>query len=189
VTARVRADTDYARFVSEIKGRITTARLSAARAVNHELVSLYWNIGQAIRQKQAVHGWGDGVVERLAGDLKAAFPGTKGFSAVNLWRMRQLHEAYTAPELLSQLVRESARPLQSGSCAPCVSDEDLAQAVRDLVQAVPWGHHVNMLGKIGDAAQRLYYLRATARFGWSRNVLLNQIKARARCKNGSWKTG
>lgn len=44
-----------------------------------------------------------------------------------------------------------------------------------MVIAIPWGHHVNLLAKIQQPAQRLYYLQATARFGWSRNVLLNQI--------------
>jgi predicted nuclease of restriction endonuclease-like (RecB) superfamily len=55
----------------------------------------------------------------------------------------------------------------------------LSQAVREMVVAIPWGHHVNLLAKIQQSAQRLYYLQATARFGWSRHVLLNQIKAQA----------
>jgi predicted nuclease of restriction endonuclease-like (RecB) superfamily len=55
----------------------------------------------------------------------------------------------------------------------------LSQAVRELLASVPWGHHANLLTKIADPAARLYYLRATAQFGWSRNVLLNQIKAGA----------
>lgn len=57
--------------------------------------------------------------------------------------------------------------------------EILSQAVRELVVAVPWGHHANLLAKIADPAARLYYLRATAQFGWSRSVLLNQIKGQA----------
>ena len=48
-----------------------------------------------------------------------------------------------------------------------------------MVVAIPWGHHVNLLAKIAQPAQRLYYLQATARFGWSRNALVNQIKAQA----------
>jgi hypothetical protein len=59
---------DYAAFVADLKTRIASARLKAARTVNAELVGLYWDIGEAIRQKQSVHGWGDGVVERLARD-------------------------------------------------------------------------------------------------------------------------
>lgn len=70
---------DYARFVEDLKRRIDGARLSAARAVNRELVALYWDIGQAIREQQARRGWGDAVADRLARDLKASFPGTTGF--------------------------------------------------------------------------------------------------------------
>lgn len=57
--------------------------------------------------------------------------------------------------------------------------EFLAQAVRDLVASVQWGHHTNVLNGLSDLAARLYCLRATARFGWTRNVLLAQVKADA----------
>ncbi len=170
---------DYATFVVDLKTRITSARLNAARAVNSELVGLYWDIGAAIREKQTVQGWGDGVVERLSSDLKRAFPSTTGFSAINLWRMRQLHETYTAPEFLSQLVRETGPRARSAKGLPAAPTAKLSQAVREVVVAIPWGHHVNLLAKIEQPAQRLYYLQAAARFGWSRNVLLNQIKAQA----------
>lgn len=97
---------DYAALVADLETRITSASLSAARAVNSELMGLHWDIGAAIREKQAVQGWGDAVVERLSSDLKRSLPGTTGFSAINLWRMRQMHETCTAPDFLSQLVRE-----------------------------------------------------------------------------------
>ncbi len=170
---------NYRAFVADLKKRIASARLTAAHAVNSELVGLYWDIGAAIREKQAVQGWGDGVVERLARDLKRAFPGTTGFSAASLWRMRQLHETYTAPEFLAQLVRETAPRAKAAKALPATPTTKLAQAVREMVIAIPWGHHVYLLAKIEQPAQRLYYLQATARFGWSRNVLLNQIKAQA----------
>jgi hypothetical protein len=89
---------DYAAFVADLKTRISSARLSAARAVNSERVGLYWDIGAAIREKQAVQGWGDAVVERLSSDLTQSFPGTTAFSAINLWRMRQLHAVPCRPE-------------------------------------------------------------------------------------------
>lgn len=170
---------DYPAFVADLKTRIASARLTAARAVNSELVGLYWDIGAAIREKQAAQGWGDAVVERLSTDLKRAFPGTTGFSAINLWRMRQMHETYTSSDFLSQLVREAAPLPRAVKGQPAARSAKLSQAVRDMVIAIPWGHHVNLLAKIAQPAQRLYYLQATARFGWSRNVLLNQIKAQA----------
>lgn len=164
------ANPDYTRFVAELKARVEAARISAARAVNRELVALYWDIGGAIVDKQKALGWGDSVVEQLARDLQAAFPNTRGFSAQNLWRMQQLYLSHTSPEFLAQVVRE----LGGGE-----TPEKLSQAVREWVAEVPWGHHANILAKLTIPAARFYYLRATARFGWSRNVLLNQIKAGA----------
>ena len=170
---------DYTAFVGELTARISAARVAAARSVNMELVSLYWDIGAAIREKQTTLGWGDGVVDRLALDLKRTFPGATGFSPSNLWRMRQFHEAYTAPEFLAQAVREIEQPKPTEKAAPARHTEKLAQRVREMVLAVPWGHHINLLLKVEEPAQRLFYLHTTARYGWTRNVLLNQIKAGA----------
>ena len=162
---------DYPAFLAALKERILHARSFAARAVNRGLVLLYWDIGRAIVEKQQTAGWGDSVVERLAADLRAAFPDMRGFSVGNLWRMKQLFREHTSPEFLSQAVKE----LKVGGADP----GKLSQAVRELVVSVPWGHHANLLATLTDPAARLYYLRATAQLGWSRSVLLNQIKARA----------
>jgi len=162
---------DYAAFLAGLKARVVDARIAAALAVNRELILLYWDIGQGLAEKQQAADWGDAVVARLAFDLRAAFPDMSGFSLPNLWRMKQLYVAHTAPNFLSHAVRE----MQHGKA----SATKLSQAVRELVASVPWGHHANVLAKIDDPAARLYYLRATARFGWSRKVLQTQIKAAA----------
>jgi len=164
----------YRQFIEELKGRVLSARVSAARAVNRDLILLYWDIGRAIVEKQQVLGWGDAVVEMIAADLQKAFSGSFGFSPQNVWRMLQFFRTYTDNLFLSQAVRELEK---KGRKTP--SPEELSQFVRELVAAVPWGHHANVLAKLTDPAARLYYLQATARFGWSRNVLLNQIKAGA----------
>jgi predicted nuclease of restriction endonuclease-like (RecB) superfamily len=88
--------------------------------------------------------------------------------------MRQFYEFLNAEPFLAQVVRELG-PVPKGESLAGF----LAQAVRELAASVPWGHHVFMLGRVADPAARLYYLRATAQLGWSRNVLLNQIKSRA----------
>jgi len=187
------SDHDYQGFVVELKDRITAARTSAARAVNRDLVLLYWDIGRGIAEKQTRYGWGEAVVEQLARDLQTNFPDGRGFSRQNLWRMRQFYLEHSTPEFmaklapelsakrlsllpsfLSQTVRDLTKATDSG-----LSPAILSQAVRELVSAIPWGHHVNILATITKPEVRLYYLLATARFGWSRNVLLNQIKAEA----------
>lgn len=183
---------DYASFLTELKGRIQTARLQAGRAVNRELVMLYWDIGRGIVEKQRTAGWGDSVVERLAADLRAEFPDIRGFSGRNVWDMKRLYLACSEPEFLEQAVAELRRkPDLSGFLPQAVAEmgraeipqqpaeETLSHAVRELVAAVPWGHHRFILDKLSDPAARLYYLRATAQCGWSRSVLLNQIKGQA----------
>ena len=93
-------------MLTEIKERIRSAQYEALKAVNKELVGLYWDIGRMIVERQDVEGWGKAVVEQLAADLRTEFPGVGGFSASNLWRMKAFFEAYTGIEKLAPLVRE-----------------------------------------------------------------------------------
>jgi predicted nuclease of restriction endonuclease-like (RecB) superfamily len=144
-------DRAYQDFLQEIKTQVMQSRIEAARAVNRSLIGLYWSLGQLIVERQEALGWGKAVVERLSADLKAEFPQITGFSPRNLWLIKQFYEAYAeAPEFLKQLVAE-----------------------------IPWGHNILIMQRIKDEAARYYYLEATARLGWTRNVLLNQIKAGA----------
>jgi len=186
----------YSTFLTEVKGRIQSARLQAGRAVNRELVMLYWDIGRGIVERQKGLGWGDAVVERFATDLRAEFPDMRGFSSRSIWEMKRFYVICTEPDFLQQLVAEFQNKGGTGHfdfLQQAVADfavaynkplgqpvpDILAQAVRELVARVPWGHHANQLSRIADPAARLYYLRATAECGWSRSVLLNQIKAGA----------
>ncbi len=192
--ARGRLPDGYPAFLAGLKERIVQARVSAVRAVNRDLILLYWDIGQAIVEKQNQARWGDSVVERLAADLRTEFPGMRGLSADNLWRMRQFYAEYCAPEFLEQAVPEigDATGAFLEQPVPELSNEakrgvtavpggraDGSDVVRSMVADVPWGHHIELIKKVRGPAARLYYLQATARFGWSRNVLLNQIKAGA----------
>lgn len=161
----------YSTFLGEVKSRIQQARLNAGRAVNHELVSLYWDIGRDVVQKQEIEGWGKSVVERLAKDLHTEFPDMRGFSANNIWLKRQFYTEYAQHAFLRQAAAEMRAQVSRQSI--------LEQAVQELLARVPWGHHVELMKKVKAPAARLYYLRATAQFGWSRKVLLNQIKAGA----------
>jgi predicted nuclease of restriction endonuclease-like (RecB) superfamily len=187
------ADTHYLAFVADLKTRIQDARIAAARTVNQHLILLYWDIGQGIVERQTRFGWGESVVKVLARDLQSTFPHTQGFSVQNLWRMRQFYMVHTEPDFLAEAAREGAisrganaisnlsqpvRDLEQGALTED-QREILSQAVREFVARVPWGHHVNLLTKVKNQKARLYYLRATAQFGWSRDVLLNQIKADA----------
>lgn len=184
----------YREFLAELTRRVQSARVAAGRAVNRELVTLYWDIGRNIVEKQHARGWGNAVVERLASDLRSEFPGMTGFSSRSVWEMKRFYITWSAPELLQQLVAELASEAKTGGAGflqQAVAELTpvtgralkrklpglLPELARLLVAGVPWGHHVLLLGKIKETSSLLFYLRETARFGWSRAVLLNQIKA------------
>lgn len=143
----------YAEFVDEIKGRVRAAQISAARAVNRDLILLYWDIGRGIMQRQKTLGWGEAVVETLARDLRTAFPNTQGFSPRNIWDMRRLFEAFSHPEILRHAVAELGKSLQNkleAAQAPA-ADEFLRQRVAEI----PWGSLLAILNKVSDPEARL----------------------------------
>lgn len=137
---------DYANFFREIKGYIRDRQLQAMRSVNRELVALYWDIGELIHQKQQALGWGKSVVETLARDLQAEFPGRNGFSANNLWLMRQFYCEYVDKPNLQSMIGE-----------------------------ISWTKNLVIFGRCKDDLEREFYLRATARFGWTTAVLKHQV--------------
>jgi predicted nuclease of restriction endonuclease-like (RecB) superfamily len=145
------------------------------------LILLYWDIGRGIVQKQTQLGWGESVVKMLSADLQREFPRINGFSTRNLWDMRRFFETYSSPEILRQAVAEFGSILSRKGLRLSVDKDqsDVLEFMRQAVAEIPWGHHLLILNKQETSAARLYYLRATAQLGWSRNILLNQIKAGA----------
>ena len=85
---------------------IEHARERAFRAVNHELISMYWEIGSFISRKVTTENWGESVVQEFSRFIQSRFMGIKGFSPQNIWRMKQFFEIYAGNEKLSPLVRE-----------------------------------------------------------------------------------
>lgn len=100
------APAGYGAFLDEIKTQVRQRQLQALRAANTELLALYWWLGENISRRQAELGWGKAVVESLARDLQLEFPGRNGFSAQNLWLMRQFYSEYRDKPKLQPLVGE-----------------------------------------------------------------------------------
>lgn len=175
---------DYPAFLAALKERILQARNFAARSVNRDLILLYWDIGQSIVEKQKALGWGESVIDRLSSDLQVAFPLSTGFSPRSLRDMKRFHLVYSDDPIWRQAVAKFARAgaepaIWQQAVAKLKERDSVTDFLRQLVAEVPWGHNLLILNKLADPEARLYYLWATARFGWSRNVLLNQIKAGA----------
>jgi len=122
--------------LKDLKAQIQTARVKAALSVNRELIALYWHLGKSIVGRQRAEGWGKSVVDRLAADIQRAFPGIKGFSPSNIWRMRAFCLAWTK-EILAQPAREFGGPA------------NLAQPVTEL----SWGHETKIMQMLKEKAQ------------------------------------
>ena len=106
MSARPLIPEEYGTLFTAIRERIRSAQYEALRAVNRQLVELYWDIGRLIVEQQQDESWGRSVVERLAKDLQAEFPGVTGYSARNLWYMRKYYLAYRDDEKLQPLAAE-----------------------------------------------------------------------------------
>ena len=97
---------EYKTFLKEIKERIYKAQYDALKAVNKELINLYWDIGKSIVAKQDKLGWGKAIVETLAKDLQKEFPGIQGFSARNIHNMQTKGDRYTFRSRQGKIVEE-----------------------------------------------------------------------------------
>ncbi len=116
----------------EVRELIHQAKSRAFKAVNVELINLYWAIGKYISVKVVKSEWGKGIVTNLSDFLKETEPELKGFSSQNLWRMKQFYEAYKDLAKLSTLLRE-----------------------------IPWSHNMAILSSSKSIEEREFYIRLT----------------------------
>jgi predicted nuclease of restriction endonuclease-like (RecB) superfamily len=90
----------------EIITIIENARDNAFRAVNRELINMYWDIGKYVSHRVSLDGWGKSVVQEFSDFVQSHYIGIRGFSASNIWRMKQFYEIYNGNEKLATLLRE-----------------------------------------------------------------------------------
>ena len=142
------ADTDYKSLLEELCKNIKGTRISVARRINEGILHLYWNIGKSISERKISEGYGSAVIKRLSVDLKKEFP-DMGLSERNLWNMLSFYNTFS------------------------VADQKLQQ----LVAVLPWGHILLLMNKLDSLDAMRYYAEQAVSLGWTRNVLLNYIKA------------
>lgn len=138
----------YGEFLAVIKKRVQADRLRAVISANVAQMLMYWDIGRDILHKQQTEGWGAKVIDRLAGDLKNAFPQMQGFSPRNLKYMRSFAEAWPDRELVQRTVAQ-----------------------------IPWRSNLTLLEKLKGSELRLWYAQRALINGWSKQVLAFQIES------------
>lgn len=157
----------YKNWAEFITAKIKLAQTQTAFKVNSGLLTLYWEIGNSILEKQSQNGWGSKVIDLLASDLAKNFPDNSGFSVRNLKYMRAFAEAY--PQF------------------PIVQ-VPLAQSENEFVQAalaqITWYHHTSLLAKVKDSTERAFYIAETAKNERSRDVMLLHIHSKLYERDG-----
>ena len=154
----------YADLLIGIKARVHSARVRVSLAANRELILLYWDIGRMVAERQEAEGWGSSVIDRLSADIRHEFPGIKGFSSRNIWRMKLFYLSYKKQVIKLPQAAAEIESLDEG-------------ALPDIFR-VPWYHNVLLLEKVKDPDAREWYLQKTIEHGWSRNVLAMHIDQR-----------
>ncbi|MBZ3935787.1 DUF1016 family protein [Methanimicrococcus blatticola] len=145
----MKLEEEQTEFIKEIKQKVRQSQYEALKSVNVQLISLYWEIGRAVSEKQS-ENWGKAVVPTLSEELQKEFPGMSGFSVGNIWLMAQFYTEYHNSENLVPLVRE-----------------------------ISWSKHITIMKKCKDYQERQFYITAVMKFGWTKNILIHQIENQA----------
>lgn len=138
----------------DVLGLIRSARQRVARAANAEVIDLYWHIGQYLHHRIEADGWAKGTVVQLAAYIGTREPGRRGFSAQNLWRMRQFFQTY--PDA------------GGGGSTP-------GSKLSTLLREIPWSAHLHILSRAKRAEEREFYLRMTVQQRWQVREVARQI--------------
>jgi predicted nuclease of restriction endonuclease-like (RecB) superfamily len=149
-------DTSYQNLLQEVKQTIRDAQIKAMIIVNHQLLILYWQIGNMILERQQQHGWGNKVITQLSKDLKVAFPDMKGYSERNLGYMKKFAAEYSEAAILQV-------PLAK----------------------ISWYQNITLIEKISDRTTRFWYAHKAIENGWSRDMMVTHIEQQLHLRQGN----
>ena len=186
----VHLDSDYVQWIQDIKERFRGAQIKAAVKVNSEQLLFNWQLGRDLVLRKSEEKWGKGIVEQLSLDLQQEFPEVRGFSARNFWNMKKWYSFYALARTSDNLIRavddklklNSTKLQQIGAEIQENNEEELHQVGAEMsfpsfFGFVPWRHHVEIVSKCNSVEEALFYLQRTIEEGWSRNALIDCIKA------------
>ena len=158
---------EYQEWLNSIKQKIHAVRMKVALAANEALISLYYEIGAQIVDRESNSQWGSGFIDAFSHDLRAAFPDVGGFSSKNLRYCRAFFRFYCDPVIWQQAVAKLQETPWVGTSA----------ALSASLKNIPWGHNIQIFTKCASVAEANFYIAQTLEQGWSRDVLALQLKS------------
>ena len=187
----VHLDSDYVQWIHDIKKRFRGAQIKAAVKVNSEQLLFNWQLGRDLVLRKSEEKWGQGIVEQLSLDLQQEFPDVRGFSVRNLWNMKKWYSFYTLAGASADLIRAMDDKLKLDSIKLQQIGEEIQEnnekeklhqvgsemSFPSFFGFVPWRHHVEIVSRCNSVEEALFYLQKIIEEGWSRNALVDCIKA------------
>jgi len=175
-----RIDSDYAAWLSDIKQRYHSAQIKATIKINTEKLRFNWSVGRDLVIRKAEERWGAGVVEQLSLDLQEAFPKDKGFGTTNLWAMKKWYLFFSDSDAMEKL-HQLGGELQKSNIPRIIKPHQIGGEIDSdfplILGLVPWRHQVEILTKCKFIDEALFYLKKCILGGWSRQILVNSLKA------------
>ena len=167
---------EYKEWLKTVKSKIQSSQIKAAIAVNSALIEFYWDLGKMITDKQKESKWGNKLIEQLAKDLKAEFPGMSGFSRTNLYYVQRFYQRFNSFEIITKIVPQVGGQLEN-VIVPQLGAQNSPQNILQFLKQLPWGHIKILISKIKNDKECLFYILETISNNWSRDVLELQIKS------------
>ncbi|MBX2924488.1 MAG: hypothetical protein KF746_19970 [Chitinophagaceae bacterium] len=145
----------YAQWLKQLKIRVRSAQIKVALKVNAELLSLYWDIGAEVLEKEKNAGWGTGLLPKLSQDLQKTFPDVKGFSLTNIKYIR-LWVSFYEFSIRQQAVDELRGHPKKKSIR--TKGQQPVDPIPSILTTIPWGHHLQIITKCKDVKEALFTL-------------------------------
>jgi predicted nuclease of restriction endonuclease-like (RecB) superfamily len=192
IDRKLSTDKAYTEALATIVKTIELSQVKMVMAANTQLLWAYWNIGNELSVRTKANAWGAKVIDTLSNDLRKKFPTIKGFSARNLLYMRQFAEAYTTARIMhlnqlwqqvntntQQLVAllKSNENFELEITQPPVAQFTETDFMNSLIGKISWSHHLVLIDKCPQMANRFWYMLNTLEHGTSKNILLMQLEA------------
>ena len=183
---------NFNQAILAIKDAILTSRYRAATLVNRELLSLYYGIGKFISENSRNHFWGTNAIENISAKLQHELPGLRGFSPVNIKRMRQFYEEWERHFQSTENQHPIIRPLMADEIQtdllltyrPLVADDLTAEQKKSFL-SIGFTHHCEIIAKTNSFEERIFYIELCSTEFWSKETLRYKLKSELFAKQGA----
>ena len=155
---------------------IKQSRNTAIKAVNTELINLYWNVWAYINKQLATANWGEKTVDELAAFIQKNHPELKGFNRRGLYRMKQFYETYSSLALVLPLATQiqTTESQDPEIVSPLATQLEMNNIRANILSKISWSHHLIIMSRAKIDEEREFYIRLCIKEKYGKRELERQ---------------